>query len=234
MPTPPLFKAPPHGLAWAHAYDPANWARFVGMATLVTVIATASSTQTWASAQMASAHARKSPGPVAAAAILAAAPSAPAQPTPGVDVDGDGRGDFANPTGQAERTHDDYGCGAFGSSRDGGERRHEGVDYVSRPGQVVVAPMSGYVARIGYAYADDPVLRTIEIVNPALHYVAKVLYVSPTVSVGQAVAVGAPLGRAQSLQAKYPGGMTNHVHVQIARQGGPWLNAERLIPVTRG
>jgi murein DD-endopeptidase MepM/ murein hydrolase activator NlpD len=232
-------KSRPCAVTLAHAHDRACWSRFIGMALLVTAIGGVGATQTWASVDLGSSLRPRRPAisPAATAlktltdpapVVLAAAPFA------GADIDGDGKSDFVNPTGGAERVHDDYGSGAFGSSRDGGERRHEGVDYVSRPGQVVVSPLSGYVARVGFAYSDDSTLRTIEIVNPALKYVAKVLYVSPTVEVGQAVAVGAPVGVAQSLAVRYPGNMTNHVHLQIARQGGPWINAERLIPTARG
>jgi murein DD-endopeptidase MepM/ murein hydrolase activator NlpD len=73
----------------------------------------------------------------------------------GADVDGDGAPDFANPTGRPMREHDAYGEGEFGASRDGGARRHEGVDYDATPGQAVVAPISGFVSKIGYAYAGD-------------------------------------------------------------------------------
>ncbi|MCH1932422.1 M23 family metallopeptidase, partial [Shewanella sp. A25] len=80
----------------------------------------------------------------------------------GADVDGDGKADFANPTGHEPRTEDTYGSGAFGASRDGGVRRHEGVDFRAAAGQSVVAPLSGYVTRIGYAYAGDDDLKFVE------------------------------------------------------------------------
>src|SRR5690606_26576081 len=67
----------------------------------------------------------------------------------GEDVDGDGQADFVNPTGQAPRIHDSYGSGAFGASRDGGSRHHEGVDYTAQAGQDVRAPISGFVTKIG-------------------------------------------------------------------------------------
>ena len=228
---------PARALAQPHA----PWCRFIGTAMLVAALAAGGATQTWASAQIASTarSIHNDSRPVSAAdralAVLQAPAAAPVpRPSLGADVDGDGRGDFINPTGGTARSHDAYGSGAFGASRDGGERAHEGVDYVSQPGQVVVAPMSGYVARVGYAYGDDAILRTVEIVNPALNYVAKVLYVSPSVEVGQAVSVGAPIGRAQNLLRKYPNGMTNHVHLQVARKGRAWMNAERLISSARG
>ncbi len=146
----------------------------------------------------------------------------------GADIDGDGQEDFTNPTGKAVRATDAFGCGEFGAPRDGDERRHEGVDYISTVGQVVKAPISGFVTRIGYAYADDRFLRFVEINNPALHYTSRVFYVLPSVAEGQAVRLGQPVGWAMSLQRRYPG-ITNHVHLEIERRGRAPMDATRLI-----
>jgi murein DD-endopeptidase MepM/ murein hydrolase activator NlpD len=146
----------------------------------------------------------------------------------GADLDGDGQPDLANPTGQAPRQTDAYGDGRFHASRDGGAREHEGVDYVATPGQVVEAPISGYVARIGYAYPDDTHLRYVVIENPALHLTARLFYVAPEVAVGDTVAVGHPIGLAQSLQRRYRG-ITNHVHLEVANGKGRKLDAADLI-----
>jgi murein DD-endopeptidase MepM/ murein hydrolase activator NlpD len=147
----------------------------------------------------------------------------------GADIDGDGKADFANPTGHAPRTHDAYGYGEFGASRDGGSRRHEGVDFKAHAGQNVEAPISGYVTKIGYAYPGDQTLRFVEITNPALKYEARVFYVDPKVEVGDSVAVGDPIGRAHSLQKKYPGGMTDHVHLELMDHGDHHIDATRMI-----
>ena len=147
----------------------------------------------------------------------------------GADIDGDGAADFVNPTGKATRDHDAYGEGEFNASRDGGSRRHEGVDYDATPGQDVVSPISGYVSKIGYAYAGDMDLKFVEVTNPALGYVARVFYVDPSVEVGQAVRLGATVGTAHSLQARYPGGMTDHVHTELAGPDHRNLDATRLI-----
>ena len=147
----------------------------------------------------------------------------------GADLDGDGQADIADPTGQAPRGDDAYGEGRFHASRDGGERRHEGVDYIATPGQPVEAPISGYVAKIGFAYPDDQTLRYIEIENPALHLTARVFYVDPNVAVGDTVAVGRPIGHAHSLLRRYHGGMTNHVHLELVNGKGRKLDAETLI-----
>jgi murein DD-endopeptidase MepM/ murein hydrolase activator NlpD len=133
----------------------------------------------------------------------------------GQDVDGDGAPDFVNPTGQAPRTEDAYGYGAFGASRDGGVRKHEGVDFVAEAGQDVAAPISGYVTKIGAAYADDRNLKFVEVTNPAIGYVARVFYIDPTVVEGDVVRLGQAIGKAHGLQARYPGGMTDHVHLEL-------------------
>ena len=146
----------------------------------------------------------------------------------GADVDGDGQPDFANPTGGFPRQHDSYGDGEFRAPRDGGQRMHEGVDYVAERGQPVAAPMSGYVTRIGYAYPGDERFQYVEITNPALGYTARVFYVDPKVREGQAVRVGAVIGADHSLQRRYPG-ITDHVHLEVARIGGRKLDAARLI-----
>lgn len=168
-------------------------------------------------------------------AVVTSAPEAEAEPAPlelvwqGKDVDGDGRGDFCNPTGREARGHDAYGEGEFGARRDGGSRRHEGVDFVARAGQAVAAPISGYVTKIGYAYAGDATLKFVEVTNPALRYAARVFYVNPLVEVGDAVAMGRTIGTARSLQRKYPGGMTDHVHLEIIDRRGARIDAAKVI-----
>lgn len=134
----------------------------------------------------------------------------------GADVDGDGEADFVNPTGGECRGHDNFGDGQFGASRDGGSRRHEGVDYTAKVGQTVVAPVSGYVTKIGYAYDNDKRLQFVEITNPALNYVARAFYVSPDVAEGQVVQLGQAIGKAVDLQRRYRG-ITNHVHLELIR-----------------
>lgn len=213
--------------AWARAHHSAPvWPRRFFYLGLVAGLAWASCE---AAAQTPLANRRDAPAKVATAS------PAPAKPPPrmvtvwtGVDVDGDGQPDFGNPTGEGVRADDAFGSGHFGASRDGGARQHEGVDYKSEPGEVVKAPISGYVTHIGFAYPDDPSLRYIQISNPAIGYVARVFYTQPGVKEGQAVALGQPIGRAQSLQGRYAG-ITNHVHLEIAKARGDKIDSTRLI-----
>ncbi|MDB5465581.1 MAG: hypothetical protein JWQ46_343, partial [Phenylobacterium sp.] len=95
--------------------------------------------------------------------------------------------------------------------------------------QPLVAPISGYVSKIGYAYAGDENLKFVEITNPALHYEARVFYIDPSVSVGQTVAVGRPIGAHHTLEQKYPGGMTDHVHLELIDTHGQRIDATKVI-----
>ena len=147
--------------------------------------------------------------------------------TQGSDINGDGQPDFVNPTGQGPRGKDSWGSGAFMASRGG--RAHAGVDYVAQAGQKVIAPIAGSVTRIGYAYADDMNFRYVEITNRATGYMARVMYVGPEVQVGEALDLGETIGKAQSLNRRYPA-ITNHVHLEIARLNGRHIDAARLIP----
>lgn len=180
------------------------------------------------------AHATRSSGAVRTLASLTRAADPPRPPLEhlvweGADIDGDGQPDFANPTGKAIRTTDAYGCGAFGASRDGGVRQHEGVDFQADAGQPLAAPLSGFVTKIGFAYPGDSALKFVEITNPALHYQARVFYIDPSVEIGQAVHVGQPIGTHHTLEQKYPDGMTDHVHLEILDIRGERIDAARLI-----
>jgi murein DD-endopeptidase MepM/ murein hydrolase activator NlpD len=175
------------------------------------------------------------PTPLPIVKLLASIAPTKSKPKPvmalvwkGADIDGDGASDFANPTGSAPRGHDDFGDGEFGARRDGGTRAHEGVDYIAQAGQAVHAPMSGYVTKIGYAYAGDTGLKFVEITNPALGYAARAFYVSPGVEVGASVRLGDTIGKVESLQGHYPG-ITDHVHLEILAPGGDRVNAAALI-----
>ncbi len=156
----------------------------------------------------------------------------------GKDVDGDGAADFMNPTGKGVRGHDDYGYGHFGASRDGGGRSHEGVDYIAEAGQKVVAPISGYVTKIGYAYAGDS-HRFVEITNPALKFEARVFYVDPSVKVGDTVRLGDKIGAMDTLHTRYAG-ITDHVHMELMDRRGRRIDAtdmivaELKVPTRRG
>jgi murein DD-endopeptidase MepM/ murein hydrolase activator NlpD len=216
------------GAAFRRPYRVARPVKFPAVA-IAAICAAATSLGIAEAAAQVQAHAvfTSAPPPVAAPAPIQVQASIPTWQ--GVDLDGDGQPDVADPTGREPRDVDAYGEGRFHAGRDGGARRHEGVDYVASAGQVVDAPISGYVTKIGYAYRGDHTLQFVEIENQALHLQARVFYVDPDVVVGQTVGVGHPIGHAHSLQKKYPHGITDHVHLEIADGRGRKLDAATMI-----
>lgn len=161
-------------------------------------------------------------------AEAAAAPS-PMELSWVIDTNGDGVADIANPVEGAPRGTDFFGSGAFGSTRDGGKRKHQGVDYAAAPGHKVTAPISGVVKRVGYAYKKDSRLTYVEITNSETGYSARVLYVSSAVSVGQKLAAGEMIGTVQDLSVRYAG-ITNHVHVEVRDPSGSTLDTSMILP----
>jgi len=159
------------------------------------------------------------------------ASAAPAAGTPaGVDLDEDGRYDLAWPQTLGQRGEDAYGSGAFGASRDGGRRRHKGLDLVAPVGAPIRAPISGLVTRVGQAYAGDPDLQFVEITSPTTRYSARVFYVGPSRGPGVHVTAGEVIGRAQDLGRRYASGMTNHVHVEFVDARGAVLDPLVVLP----
>ncbi|MES1202315.1 MAG: peptidoglycan DD-metalloendopeptidase family protein, partial [Pseudomonadota bacterium] len=126
-----------------------------------------------------------------------------------IDANGDGIGDYANPTHGLIRGVDAYGSGQFGAVRDGGKRKHHGVDYIATPGDWVEAPIAGVVTKYGYAYRRNTDLRYIEIKNTETGMRARVLYIDATVADGATISAGEIIGTAQNLADRYPGGITN-------------------------
>lgn len=84
------------------------------------------------------------------------------------------------------------------------------------PNETVSSPVTGRVSRIVVAYANTN-YRGVEIETPDGLKV-KVLYVDPSVSVGDIVSAGEPIGDAQDISERYVG-ITNHVHVEMQQFG---------------
>ncbi len=156
----------------------------------------------------------------------------PAKKTPKwmLDLDGDGIADLANPTHNVIRGADAYGSGQFGATRDKGKRKHEGADFVAAPGSTVWSPLNGAVTAIGYAYQGDESLRFVEVKDLTRNLSARVFYIEPSVKVGQTVLAGDPLGAAESLDARYPHGITNHIHVELRDAQGVTLDPGKVLP----
>ncbi len=162
--------------------------------------------------------------------LASAGEAADARATAGVDLDGDGRLDLARPVDHPVRGVDAYGSGAYGAVRDGGRRRHQGVDLIATPGEPVRAPIAGVVTRVGAAYAGQDRLRFVEIANAQTRYTARVLYVGATVALGSHVDAGDLIGSAQDLTVRYALGITNHVHVELVSNRMGHLDPTMLLP----
>lgn len=148
-----------------------------------------------------------------------------------VDTNEDGVPDFSNPTHGGVRGIDAFGSGDFGAGRDAGRRKHEGVDYVAEIGAAVRAPISGEVVRMGYAYRGVGGLRSVDIYNAETKVTARLLYVAPSVEIGDVVVAGEEIGVAQDLSERYPG-ITNHVHVELRDEQRHLIDASEQLPET--
>jgi len=121
---------------------------------------------------------------------------------------------------RGRRDTDPQGSGVFGASRDGGTRRHLGLDLVSVPGDEVVSPIFGTITRIGWAYKDGKLgSMTIEGRDQHKGATVKLLYVKASLQSGLDVDAGYIVGYAEDVaayhEAKGHGGMTNHVHGEL-------------------
>ena len=117
------------------------------------------------------------------------------------------------------RGTDKYGSGVFGADRDGGSRQHLGRDYIALPGDPGISPIKGKVTHIGKAYPDSD-LDSIRIAGCGIE--VRILYIKPSVAVGQTVEMGETIGDVQDVSSRYPG-ITGHVHVEVWKPIDPML-----------
>ncbi len=138
---------------------------------------------------------------------------------------------YGKPTNRIIRGQDNYGSGHHGASR--GKRKHDGADYISKPGQRVKAPLSGKVTKISKPYSsgiDANVLSGVEIVASD-GTICWVWYIKPSVGiVGTVVKAGVSvIGKAKTLKNRYKKGITDHVHVRIHSRDDTKINPARVI-----
>lgn len=119
-----------------------------------------------------------------------------------------------SPTGFGIRS-DPAGDGHYGAPRGG--RTHEGLDFICKPGQEVIAPFTGYIDRIAYPYGDD--LRWSGCVFTNEHLTVMMFYMKPDrKAIREEITIeeGSRIGIAQDITKKYPNrGMLPHIHLQI-------------------
>ena len=111
--------------------------------------------------------------------------------------------------------NDAWGSGAFEAPR--GSKKHKGIDICCPPGSVVKSPISGWITKLGYAYADDLSYRYVEVTDHE-RLKHRFFYVEPTVDREEIIYKYKPIGIAQDIQARYTTEtkrMDNHVHYEI-------------------
>ena len=142
------------------------------------------------------------------------------------------------------------GDGRFGARR--GSRTHNGIDYVTQPGDRICSPVAGVITKHGYPYRDDLSYRYVEITTqyfdtldtstttethiqiiPARHRLFYTLMFD-TLKIGDTVHQNDIVGIAQDIAARYPAkdpkdAMINHVHYEIKRPDGTYINPEQYL-----
>lgn len=111
------------------------------------------------------------------------------------------------------RGTDAWGSGAYDAARDGGRRRHAGVDFAINPGEPVFAPAAGVVTNLTRPYRDTDAFGGVEITT-AGNCRAVIYYVQAQVRVGQTVEAGDIIGVAQDVATRYAH-ITPHVHFEL-------------------
>ena len=106
------------------------------------------------------------------------------------------------------------GSGTFGASRDGGARRHSGIDIVCKPGEPVRALNDGKYMYPHAPYINDPSYTGLSVKdfngNTNLYF-----YVKPAINPGDIVKKGQIIGCAQDIAKKYSPKMTPHYHFEV-------------------
>jgi murein DD-endopeptidase MepM/ murein hydrolase activator NlpD len=125
--------------------------------------------------------------------------------------------------------NDSGGRGVYQARR--GAKAHTGTDYSVTPGEPVYSPCSGQVKRIARCYSDTPQYTGVVVQGATVRL--KVLYVRPTVQVGEHVGRGSQIGIAQDISQRigkdglYKNqGITPHIHIEVEH-----MDIEVLLPI---
>lgn len=129
---------------------------------------------------------------------------------------------MVNPTGRSIRGIDDFGSGSFGADRDGGTRKHCGLDLESCQKQWVVSPIYGFVSRLCKPYGDGKQGDSgVEIHGSGEHAgsTVKIFYLDPFPGIlATTVKPRQIIGWATGLQERYPN-ITDHIHLELWEKG---------------
>ncbi len=113
------------------------------------------------------------------------------------------------------RGNDRTGYGHYGAKR--GSRLHKGLDIRSNVGELIFNPIDGIVSKVGRVYSRTAKFKYVEITNDI--YRVRVMYVSPSVKVGDRIYGKKIIGKAQDISKYHGGEMINHVHLEIYKHG---------------
>ncbi len=134
-----------------------------------------------------------------------------------------------NPSGGALRGQDAYGNGHFGASRDGGARKHMGIDILTVIGQNLVSPTTGKAVNYIGSSSGKPMIDITPSNSGTGIEKVRILYVNIPAGVNAwspyNVKAGKTLiGTAANLgDLGYPKEITPHIHVQVM-VGGKWID----------
>ena len=126
---------------------------------------------------------------------------------------------------------DDGGSGIFGASRDGGNRAHAGVDYLTTDNMNLFAPIPGII-QFSRATKNSR-LPGYKVIGSGEYkgVTAYVFYADLTIEPGSRVKKGQRVAKSVALQRSrggdYPENVTNHIHFKLVK-GGKILNPEKI------
>lgn len=119
-----------------------------------------------------------------------------------------------SPTGKSIRLMDDFGSGLFNAPR--GKEKHNGIDYICEPGQVIISPVDGTVIRKAFPYPNKEYAGVL-LENDSI--ILKMFYFIPDKKIiGSKVKQGERIGIAQDISKLYNDKkkkMIPHIHLQI-------------------
>ena len=126
-----------------------------------------------------------------------------------------------SPTQNYRIREDPLGSGRFGASRGNGRRIHLGVDFICKPGQAIVAPISGKVVREARPYEDPEEPYSGILISDGILSI-KMFYLFPApdlcekgrmpmVDKGKAIGVAQDISK-RKLEYR---GMIPHIHTEV-------------------